>query len=522
MRLVTKIVTLTAALIAPLVLVLAVQFWWVQRLARVTESLPVTTFRVGAANLELSRLLVELHEFSRKVDVSGADYLAGWESLHADTRARLRALAALELSLAERDAVTRLQTGWQEYSRLPPLLPASSAVLDGELQTAQASHLGVHLAALDRLGAQLREFSAATEKHLESRKREARRTASLSKRVGWLVVATVCLLALPILWWTIRSIHRPLRRLTAGTRDVAAGRFALQLDESSGDELAEVAASFNRMVRRLRELDELKRDFLSHVSHELNTPLVAMRETNELVLDGLAGPLTQEQKHMLELNREAAARLSGMIRRVLDLSRLEAGAMQYDFEALELGQLLQRVVDEFTAAAREREVTLDLALPGSDVVARCDRDRLHQVMGNLLANAIKFAPAGSCVRVALEARGRTGAPVTWQRGRDSGQAVMTVRDEGPGVPAEHREQIFEKFHRGSRRGSHGFGLGLTISREIVAAHGGRIWVRDNRPQGCVFGVELAALSQQTTGAAGPDSAPASGAPEARAAGRGRS
>jgi two-component system sensor histidine kinase GlrK len=312
--------------------------------------------------------------------------------------------------------------------------------------------------------------------------------------VAWWIAASASVAALPLLWWTIRSIHGPLRRLTAGTADVAAGRFTLQLDDSGGDELAEVAASFNHMVRQLRELDELKSDFLSHVSHELATPLVAMRETNELVLDGLAGPLTAEQVRMLELNRDGALRLSAMIRKVLDLSRLEAGAMEYDFRTMGVGSLLRTAVDEFAAAAQEREIALALRLPSDEVRVRCDRDRLLQVWENLLSNAIKFGPPGSRVEISLEAPVSRPVLAGRLRARARGLAVVRVSDEGPGVPEEQRQRIFEKFHRGSRQGSHGFGLGLAISREIVGAHGGRIWVEPNDPRGTVFAVELAALA----------------------------
>ncbi len=488
MRVATRIVALTAALIALLVLVIALHLWWVQRLAQVTRELPSTTFQVGSANLELNRLFDELYEFSRKVAVSGSDYVETLEGVRSEAADELRELAALDLASGERGAVTRLQLAWREYRRLPPLL------FDGEPPEAAASNLNRHLAAVRQLRTRLAALSAASASHLARTQREAGRTVSATKRVAWMIVGAVLLLALPLLRWTIRSIHRPLRRLTAGTREVAAGRFGLQLDETGNDELAEVAASFNRMVRRLRELDNLKRDFLSHVSHELNTPLVAMRETNQLVLDELAGPVTGEQRRMLELNRDGAVRLSGMIGRILDLSRIEAGAMEYDFAPHEVGGLMQRAADEFAAVAKERGIALELALPGSDVMARCDRDRLLQVLSNLLANALKFAPARTRVRLALEAPSTTRAVGRWRTGQDAGHAVITVSDEGPGVPEGAREQIFEKFHRGSRQGSHGFGLGLAISREIVLAHGGRIWVRENLPRGSVFGVELRALS----------------------------
>ena len=252
MRVATKIVTLTATLVALLVLVLVLQLWWVTRLAAVTESLPAASARVGSANLELNRALLELHDTSLKLDVSGAGYLTAWEALRTAARNRVRVLATLELSLGERDVVSALQRRWQHYRSLPPLL------VEGRPLPPEESPIAIHVAALDGMQVELHALSEATDAYLARSRRDAARTVSATKRVAWLAVAAVCLVALPILWWTIRSIDRPLRRLTAGTRDVAAGRFALQLDESSGDELAEVAAGFNQMVRRLRELDGLR------------------------------------------------------------------------------------------------------------------------------------------------------------------------------------------------------------------------------------------------------------------------
>ncbi len=486
MRVATKIVALAGTLIVLLTAVLALHVWWVQRLAQATARLPTTIFRVGSAQLELDRGVHDLIEFSRKAALL-PDWEAGLRSVRAGVQKELRDFSLFELAPSERIALARVQVEWQRYLALPPLLIA------GDPAVADPTTLEAHLAQLRVLRSRLGKLTNATSDHLATRRREAQRTVSLTKRLAWAIVGGVLLLAVPLLWWTIRSIHRPLRRLTAGTRDVAAGRFALQLDASSGDELAEVAESFNRMVQRLRELDELKRDFLSHVSHELNTPLVAMRETNELLLDGLAGPLSTEQSRMLELNRDGAIRLSRMIGKVLDLSRLEAGAMEYDFTAVELNELVARVADEFAAAAQERDIAIELSLAADEVVANCDRDRMLQVLENLLSNALKFAPSKSVVRMTVEAPRRSHLLSGRLHGR-ANRATITVSDRGPGVAEEERETIFERFHRGDRHGSHGFGLGLAISREITEAHGGRLWVRDNPPGGSVFGVELSATA----------------------------
>ncbi len=532
MKVATKIVTLAGTLIVLLTVVLALHVWWVQELARATQRLPQTIFRVGSSQLEIERGLHELIQFSRKAAIV-PDWEEGIPAIRERVQAEMRTLATFELDPAEQNALIELQSQWQTYARLDPLTaqrletdpdPAADrtetadreAALEepavaGEPAPVDLALLAAHLEQLGELRSRLREFQEATEFHVGARRREAARTVSLTKRIAWATVVGVLLLTLPLLWWTIRSIHRPLRRLTAGTRDVAEGRFALQLDTSSGDELAEVAASFNRMVGRLRELDELKRDFLSHVSHELNTPLVAMRETNELLLDGLAGPLTREQSRMLELNRDGAMRLSGMIGKILDLSRLEAGAMEYEFTTVDLNDLIRQVVEEFGAAAHDRDVTFDTRLAEPPVRATCDRDRMLQVLENLVSNALKFAPRSSVVRIEVERpdRGRGLAARLQRPGR---RAVVTVSDRGPGVEESEREAIFERFHRSGSDSPPGFGLGLAISREIVEAHGGRIWVRDNPPGGSTFGVEVAAANEPVTAEVDP------GTPRAAAGG----
>ncbi len=496
MKVATKIVLLAATLVIMLAVVLALHVWSLQRLANVTGSLPVTLFRVGTATLELDRQAAQLVEFTRKLAVA-ADYQEGTDALRASFQDKLRALAALDLAPEERRAVAGLQAEWQRYRVLPPLR-------DGDAEI-DAERTATHLARLRATREALAKLADASEAHLARQRRSADRSVVVAKRLSWMLVGGATLLALALLAWTIRSIHRPLQRLTAGTRDVADGRFALELDTSSGDELAEVAAAFNRMVDRLRELDALKRDFLSHVSHELNTPLVAMRETNELLLDELAGPLGAEQRRMLELNREGALRLSRMITKILDLTRLEAGAMEYEFAAIDLDELIRRVVAEFAAAAQERDIVVEYEPPAAPVHAHGDRDRLLQVLENVLSNALKFAPRRSVVRIALA----TPPPATGFAGRldrRGRRAVITIADRGPGVPEADREAIFQKFHRGGRQGGSGFGLGLAISREIVEANGGRMWVRDNPPGGSIFGIDLAIApapqQQAQAGAAG--------------------
>lgn len=284
----------------------------------------------------------------------------------------------------------------------------------------------------------------------------------------------------------IRSILQPLRALARGTSEIANGQFGYRLPARAGDELAEVAADFNRMAERLDELDRLKRDFVTNVSHDLKTPLSSMQETSEALLDGLAGPVSEKQRQLIAMNIESGRRLSSMLTKLLDLSRLEANVPR-TLGVIDLGELVKRAVDHLNAgrATRAGRAAVTLTLPEHSVLVRADAGEIAQLLDNLLENASKFSPPEGRIQVAIHGDAA-----------DDARLILTVADEGPGIPDGDKERVFERFHqtatgRGVR--ARGVGLGLAICRHIVTLHGGSIHVRDNAPTGCVFVVTLPAL-----------------------------
>ena len=280
---------------------------------------------------------------------------------------------------------------------------------------------------------------------------------------------------------------------------MSAGRFDYRLEMSGTDEFAQVSTDFNSMTERLDELDRMKRDFVSKVSHDLKTPLSSMQETISALLDELPGPLTPKQRQLLELNRDGGKRLSAMLSKLLDLSRIEAG-LEPDFQMVDVVQLVRHSVERMNAARRERGLQTSIAEPARRLLVRGDSAGLAQVFDNLLENAIKFSPSGAEVGVAivdLPMGSERVHPERWaalQHRALGGDAVLlTVSDAGPGVPDEDKERIFARFYQsaaGRAIPARGVGLGLTICHEVVMAHGGAIWVSDNEPRGSVFNVLL--------------------------------
>jgi two-component system sensor histidine kinase GlrK len=268
---------------------------------------------------------------------------------------------------------------------------------------------------------------------------------------------------------------------------VAAGKFDHRLPSTGSDEFADLARDFNAMARQLGELDQMKKDFVSHVSHDLKGPLASTRETVHLLMEEIPGPLNDKQRRLLGLCLKSSERLSAMIGNLLDVSRMEAGMMDYTIEACDLVQLVLSSAAEFEGLAHEKKVDLAVEAAVSAIWAECDNGRITQVIANLLENAIKFSPQAGRVVLRVEASGA--------------YALLSVSDRGAGVPKESREKIFDRFHQvnpGKKITGQGVGLGLAICRKIVEAHGGTIWVEDNPLGGSVFFVKLKTSKESRT------------------------
>jgi len=485
MKVTGRIATGTGIAVFLLMGVLVWDLATIRRLAAVAQELSQVRIRVSILALEQDRLLNRIDEFTRKYSVTGDEaYDQRLSELQEAFAGRLAELSALRLSDAERAEVGRLSSLWAGYWRMAMAFQGSPA----EEMQADRDRMEGLLVRLDELQQQVRRLDEVAQATVSE---EAVRSVSVSRRaerISLAVVAVAMVVSLLILWFTVRSIQRPLKRLAGGTTAVADGDFSVQLDSSGKDEFGKLAESFNQMVYRLAELDQVKKDFLSHVSHELKTPLVSMQETNELLLEEIPGPLNERQRRFLGLNLESSLRLSSMISRLLDLAQLESGVMEYQLFRHDLAEVVRTAVNGFEARSREARVGIELNLPDHRIPVDCDHDRIIQVVGNLVDNALKCSSPGGSVEIAVHPLQAAYS--------EKGPTFVEVRDRGPGVPDEEKERIFERFHQaapGSGEGaSRGVGLGLAICREIIEAHGGAINVRDQEGVGSIFSFSLPA------------------------------
>ncbi len=247
-----------------------------------------------------------------------------------------------------------------------------------------------------------------------------------------------------------------------------------RLSQRLEDNVEERTRELQEANERLKILDELKSDFVVMASHELRSPLSSMKMGVSTVVREMVGPLNEDQKLMLTIAERNIDRLAKLTTDLLDLTKIEAGQLDLLLEEEDLSEIAREVVEADEPQAKEQGVRLEVVSSDGDVVARCDRDRIYQVMQNLIDNALRFTEKGG-VTVSLNCK--------------HGQVEVSVADTGAGIESGALNTIFEKWskaHANTRSEKRGAGLGLAICKGIVEAHGGSITVQSEQGKGTKF------------------------------------
>lgn len=294
-------------------------------------------------------------------------------------------------------------------------------------------------------------------------------------RVRWTLLLSLGV-ALVVVQLLARGMTAPLREMASAASAMARGDHDVRVAVRTRDEVGQLAAAFNRMAAELRAVDAQRRRLVADVSHELRTPITALQAQLENLADGVTRPDAATLNTALAQTR----RLGRLVAQLLDLSRLEAGEVPVHRSPVALRELLDDAVAE--ARALGRPVAIDVAVDPPELVVPADRERLAQVLANLLDNATRHSPDGGLVRAAA-CRTRHGVR-------------LEIVDDGPGIAPEDRERVFSRFTRtDAARASAdgGSGLGLAIVRWVVDLHGGTVRVADPPPDGgCRVVVDLPA------------------------------
>lgn len=497
----SKITTGYLVLLLAMTAVLSYQAYVVNRLQDINAELQGINLRAADLFHPVRTTLRDLQGFTSDFFVfKNPDYLEKWQEFRSEgVESRIDDMEDLKLSFSQQRVFNRFKSLWAEYSKTARKLEEEFEARDETWSDLfendwTIDHKDYLIATLEKLIEEAGTFLDETRNSISDRVDESDRTSKRADLISWLAASGALVLSLVVGFFVVSSIHRPLKNLTRATEVISRGEFSYRLQPSGDDELAQLSRDFDRMAGRLNELNELKNDFLSHVSHELKAPLASMQETTRALLEELPGPINPNQERLLELTLHGGDRLRTLIGNLLDLGRMEANALRYDFLKHDFSLLVKSLIEEAKPKLREKKLKFDVHLPAEPVWVDCDGDRIVQVVSNLVDNALKFSPPEGVISIQLHTLKTVpgGAPGRnlEDRSRLNGlMAELLVSDTGPGVPKQERRAIFEKFHQvgfspnSSRKG---VGLGLAICQKIVRAHGGLIWVERNSPGGSVF------------------------------------
>ena len=260
-----------------------------------------------------------------------------------------------------------------------------------------------------------------------------------------------------------RKVVAPVQAMTAATQSIAEGHYEQRVEvrgsQREGDELTQLAVRFNQMASTLHQTELLRRQLIGDVSHELRTPLTTIKGSLEGLIDGVLPPTPETFQNILhETNR-----LQRLAADLQELSRVEAGEISLELETRDLVPIVEAVVERLRPQFDDKGIGLDLQLPAALPLVRLDADRISQVLVNLLGNALQYTP--------------TGGQVTLRGTAIGANIEVQVQDTGIGIPPEHLPHLFTRFYRVDKSRSRpggGSGIGLTIAKHLVEAHGGQI------------------------------------------------
>jgi len=440
----------------PLVFALVNNAISVDRLANRSQNAVYQAVQATQASRRLAQLLAALERTARQIVILG-------------DRSLLDAYGANRRQLEQTVA---------EFSRLP---------LDGEQKSAldgierQETEIFAALTDAGTKGAQLKDavdrFEGLAERaqvivaranaQIDREVESMRATADRAQRITfWQLLALIPMVMFLVIGFSI-LITRPIRQVDAAIRRLGAGQFRVPVTVSGPEDLEQLGERLEWMRRELLDLEEQKSRFLCQVSHELKTPLTALREGAELLSEEVVGKLSAEQREIAEILRHNSVQLQKLIEDLLSFGASQFRKVTADLEPVEVRNVIERVVADQRLAARARGLTLDAA--AEDVMLPADPEKLRVVLDNLVSNAIKFSPEGGSIKVAAC--------------MDGDSLELDVIDQGPGIPPAERVRIFDAFYQGRHTGAgpvQGTGIGLSVVKEYVFAHGGSVEVMDSR------------------------------------------
>lgn len=450
----------------PLIVAFIMAIMHVNQLVTQSQRAIVHAVRVTEGSRMLVEQLIAMERSARQFHVLGDDALwRAYVATHRKYRQTTDNLLQLPLDDFQQQQIQILANKEQELYDILQNAPSKSLSSEKAL---------FEFPALTEIGK-----SVLTKSHrlIDHETERMRRAANRTQRViAWQALALIVGTALFALAF-VRLISRPVKQLDRGIRRLGDGDFSRIPVVSGPRDLEELGKRLNWLRLRLKELEAEKRKFLQHVSHELKTPLAAIREGAELLVEEVVGKLNDQQREISEILQQKSQHLQKLIESLLNFSMTQAHHTSLETKPTSLYGLIEDVMVDHKPVIMAKHLDLECDL--NEIIVYGDGEKLRVVVDNLLSNAVKYSLEGGKIRISLRRR--------------PNDAVLDIVDSGPGIHQEAREKVFEPFYQEDQahdRPVKGNGIGLSIAREYVMAHGGRIDIVDEPLQGAHFRVTL--------------------------------
>ncbi len=438
----------------------------VEQLALQSETLVLHAVQVTRESEQLVELLTALERYARQYEVlAEAPLLQLYDEKHGGF---LAALSTLEV-LAGNGAMTE---------RLTAMRKAAAELRESVVGYVPGSDdAPIDIEGFARVGDMVRAITTENVRSIDEQVESVQMTAARARRsLFWQSAALVPVTVLLAILFSI-LIARPIRQMGRAIHLLGEGSFTSPVSVSGPAELTALGEELDWLRRRLIELEQEKNVFLRQMSHELKTPLASIREGTELLCDGTVGKLSNMQAEVVEILRDSGLELEQRIENLLTFSAWQQSKGELTVGEFELTSVIDTVVDNHRMEVVTKKLKIRKSL--KQVTLLADREKVRMALDNLVSNAVKYSPVG----------GRIGIRIS----RRAEQVMVDIMDEGPGIPSDERERIFEPFFQGrvpTGRHVRGTGIGLSVVRECVQAHGGNIGVRIRPTGGSHFRMTL--------------------------------
>jgi two-component system, NtrC family, sensor histidine kinase GlrK len=309
-----------------------------------------------------------------------------------------------------------------------------------------------------------------------------------AKSSGFVVLILSLVVVFAIAFYFALNLLKPIRALKAGTQKVGEGCYET-VPITTTDEVADLTTAFNIMSEKLKKLDEMRMELMSEISHEMRTPLQVIKAGCYSIIHAKDGPaLTQRQRDAVGMIHQATNRINAFVNSFLDVAKMEAGLMKFNLVETDIVELLTPLVQEAQLIAQTREISLEYTSE-TGLTLKLDKDRISQVISNLLSNALKYTPNNGSISVRVAKL----SELKDQKKNEKGYVQIDVQDSGVGIPEADLAKLFNKFYQAKNTplvNEKGSGLGLALVKHVAEAHGGKVSVKSQVGVGSTFSVVL--------------------------------